>query len=297
MGFSGAYGSTIKEYIYRIGKKYYTSTSTSLTIEKIGYYGTVTVGVTAVDSRGREVSRTTTIDVAKYTEPAFSQAQVGRVDSTGQPEDMGTYALFEGGFTYSSCNNKNAVNASVYYKKSTDTTYSYVGAYTGGQLLFGNGTIDTDYDYDVLFRVQDQFRTIEKVIRLDSVTFTMHFKKGGESVGFGRPAQRNKAVEVSSDWDLYVGDVNVLDRIENVQRAIFFSVPTSAWTGSSSYTSLISDPTITANSMMVLLTFDGNSHVYCSAPITWTTRSGEIVLTTTKKPSGELSGCMFFAEL
>ena len=84
-------------------------------------------------------------------------------------------------------------------------------------MLLGSGNLDTDYDYDILLRVVDEIYAVDRTILLNSVDFTMHFKKGGKSVAFGMPASRENVVQLAEGWDIYFGDVSLTQRILNAE--------------------------------------------------------------------------------
>lgn len=91
--FTGVYGSSISSYTYVIGSKPHTSSSPSLAVDKITESGNVAIRVTATDTRGKTVSVEQTIYVSPYSPPAWASAFVERVDASGEPYDLGSYAF------------------------------------------------------------------------------------------------------------------------------------------------------------------------------------------------------------
>ena len=50
--------------------------------------------------------------------------------------------------------------------------------------------------------------TVAYDVYLNTIPYTMHLQKGGKGVAFGKISERNKAVEIASDWTLYLGNTS-----------------------------------------------------------------------------------------
>lgn len=79
-------------------------------------------------------------------------------------------------------------------------------------------------------------------------------------------------------------------------RSLTFSIAVSAWAGAGPYTYTITDSGVTANTWC---DFELTSAVQAllTADMAWTTSAGKIVLSTTSKPTGTISGTLILMEV
>ena len=154
---AGAYSSTIKTIKLQVGtqstsKDY--SASALPQIDTITQSGSLTCTVTVTDSRGRTASKT--------------------FKSTTS-------------ITYSTCNSKNAITLTVKYKKTDAVLYGTAKTITPGVNTCG-GDLNTEFSYDVLYTVKDQFTTVTYIDYVSTAIYLMHFLHGGRGVAFGQKA-------------------------------------------------------------------------------------------------------------
>lgn len=126
-----------------------------------------------------------------------------------------------------------AINMSLSNDHETATgLFTLIGTTTEDEIQYNLTSIDSSYtktQYDaVVASATDGFlsnesywfkitvtdtvgRSGEKEIFLNSIPYTMHLREGGEGVAFGTISSpnRGKAVEIASDWKLYLGDTVV----------------------------------------------------------------------------------------
>lgn len=76
-----------------------------------------------------------------------------------------------------------------------------------------------------------------------------------------------------------------------------FSIATSAWSGSGPYTYTMTAAGITENSAILNLTLDAASQSYQKAQLDWETKAGQIILSTSTKPTGTISGYLIATEV
>ena len=163
---AGAYSSTIKTIKLQVGtqstsKDY--SASALPQIDTITQSGSLTCTVTVTDSRGRTASKTATVTF------------------------VGTYFKSTTSITYSTCNSKNAITLTVKYKKTDAVLYGTAKTITPGVNTCG-GDLNTEFSYDVLYTVKDQFTTVTYIDYVSTAIYLMHFLHGGRGVAFGQKA-------------------------------------------------------------------------------------------------------------
>lgn len=201
-GASGAYSSTIRSYSISGGGS--SSTSSSMTTGFLNTAGTVTFTAKVTDSRGRSTTKTASISVVDYFAPYVSGASVYRCNSAGTADSSGTYFRAAATAKYASCNGKNSCSLRVRYKKPTDSAWSGYTNIPSGSYVIISG-ISTEYSYDVEISVGDYFTGAIWKSNVPTAAYTMHLKKGGKGVAFGKAAERDNAVE--SAWPVYINGI------------------------------------------------------------------------------------------
>lgn len=76
-------------------------------------------------------------------------------------------------------------------------------------------------EYTFVVTAQDIFGMVEENRVVESSNFLMYFGAKGSSVSFGTQQQRDNTVLVNGDWDLMLGNVNVLDVLKRVPVVIY----------------------------------------------------------------------------
>lgn len=223
-GASGSYGSTIKSYSISGGG--YSSTASTLTTGFLNSSGTINFNATVTDSRGRTSDvKQVSINVIDYTPPTFNSYTSQRCKSDGTLFDEGTYIKGLINYNYSSCNSKNSVKSSIYYRFpgnsnwiNTSTTFS-----SNTSVIFGNGKISADNSYEVCYELKDTFNTITVTDIVSTASVVMDFKAGGNGVAVGKVSEYDNALELSPHWDLRVYGKKLVDYIYPV-GSIYMSV-------------------------------------------------------------------------
>lgn len=203
---TGSYGSTISGYTIS-GAMTGTRSSGVFTLSSISLSGTISYTVTVTDSRGRTASRSASIYVYPYSSPVLTQAEAARCNSAGTETEEGTYLAAMATATISSCNGKNGSTLHVYYRKNGDSAWTTGTSLSSGvKKVFGGGNILIDGAYQVRIVASDQFTSVERIIEVGAYSYTIHFKNGGKGVAFGKAAEKDNAVEIVSNWELFLGD-------------------------------------------------------------------------------------------
>lgn len=195
-GAAGSYSSTIKSYSISGGGS--STTGTSMTTGFLNSAGTVTFTAKVSDSRGRTTTKTASITVIDYFAPYVSGASVYRCNSAGTVDSNGTYFRAAATAKYASCNGKNGYTLRVRYKKPTDSAWSGYTNISSGSYVIVSG-LSTEYSYDVEISIGDYFTGAIWRSSIPTAAYTMHFKKGGKGVAFGKAAEQENLLD--SEWD------------------------------------------------------------------------------------------------
>lgn len=217
---SGAYSSTIVSYVYSGGASA-SSTSNTYTLSPITQSGTISFTVTIKDSRGRTASKSASITVYQYSAPSFTASVAYRCTSAGESNENGTYIGARSNYNLSTCNGKNTATLQAFYARSDSSSWTNGATQTPNVAsVFGGGTINVNYTYRVLFRVTDAFGYVDKVVDVNTSLYTIFFKRGGQGVAFGKVAERECAVEISPEWGLYHGSVDLIAKINELESRL-----------------------------------------------------------------------------
>jgi len=187
---AGAQGSTISTVRLQVGTQSVSQTYSASSlpqIDTITQSGSLTVTVTVTDSRGRTGSKTATVTFQPYSSPKFTQCRSERCNAQGDDDNDGTYFLSTTTVEYSSCGGKNAVTMTMKYKKTDAVVYNPEETITPGVNICG-GSLDTEFSYDVMYTVTDQFRSVSFMDYVSTAVYLMHFLHGGKGVAFGQKA-------------------------------------------------------------------------------------------------------------
>ena len=175
---AGAYSSTIKTIKLQVGTQQ---------IDTITQSGSLTCTVTVTDSRGRTASKTATVTFVAYAAPKFTKCLSERSSSDGELDNDGTYFRSTTSISFSTCNSKNTITLTVKYKKTDAVLYGTAQTITPGINTCG-GDLNTEFSYDVLYTVKDQFTTVTYIDYVSTAIYLMHFLHGGRGVAFGQKA-------------------------------------------------------------------------------------------------------------
>ena len=195
---AGIYGSTIETIKLEVeGQSIsmdYDPTNLPV-IETVTSSGLSDCSVSVIDSRGRRATKSALLNFVAYASPKFTAISSVRCNASGEEDNDGTYFLNTSTVNYSTCYLKNSINLSVQYKKTDVLIYSDAEVITPGTNVCGNGQLDTEFSYDVLYTLSDQFTTVTFTDYVSTATYLMHFLHGGKGVAFGHKATLEEYVD------------------------------------------------------------------------------------------------------
>ncbi len=188
---AGAYSSTIKTIKLQVGTQSISqnySASSLPQIDTITQSGSLTCTVTVTDSRGRTASKSATVTFVSYAAPKFTNCVSERCLANGEVDNDGTYFKSTTAVSFSTCNGNNTITLTVKYKKTDAVVYGSETTITPGVNTCGNNDLDTEFSYDVMYSVTDQFCTVTFTDYISTAIYLMHFLHGGKGVAFGQKA-------------------------------------------------------------------------------------------------------------
>ena len=198
---AGAKGSWITDYRSTIDGRTYEGDS--FVTEILTTSGTVNLGITVTDSRGRTQTKTVPINVVDYHVPQIAEFKAYRTDANGVPKDDGKHIAVVYEYVVAVVNNKNTAEMVVEYKRSSEGDSKYSELQTS-VALNGAGSvtyakeISTDYQYDVRLTVTDWFgEKADYKVTLPTAKVIMDFKANGKGISFGK----------TSEWDGFEVDM------------------------------------------------------------------------------------------
>lgn len=202
---AGVQGSSIASYRTTLDNVTYTTAS--FTSNTLNTAGSLTMTVTATDTRGRSASTTRTISVADYSPPSLTMLRAERCNSAGTAVQVdGTRVRVSLAGSVSSVGSKNTISCIVYYKLSTATAWTQAVTVTAtnytvsttNQLL--SATFDALKSYDVKVKLTDFFYYVEQSVSVGTKQVLMDFYKDGNGIAFGKVAESANKVEFG--WPL-----------------------------------------------------------------------------------------------
>ena len=204
---TGAYGSTIKSC--SVSGAGYSGSGTSYTTGVLNVTGTVAFTVTVVDSRGRTNSTSVNVTVISYSKPTITVQQLGRCISDGTSSEEGTCAYIKVALGFASVNEKNAISATVSYRKRGDTAWSGSTPIVteSGKVVF-DGALEATNDYEVRIYAEDAVGEKAETVQVisSSANYLIAAKQG--IMGLLRYPDLNKA-GVQVGGNLYIDGLTV----------------------------------------------------------------------------------------
>lgn len=202
---SGSYSSTISSFTISGG--YSTTqngTSLAYTGGVISSSGSKTFTVVANDSRGRssDSQSATAITFYAYSKPTVSSFTVARSSSNAKQ------VVVKANWTFSSVNRKNAATGILYYKKSSNTSWTKYGAITKNT----STTLTTEFEetssYNFKVVVTDSLsNSAQEEGFVSTIEVTMDFRAGGKGLGIGKIAESDN-LEIAFDT-IFMGNVYI----------------------------------------------------------------------------------------
>lgn len=196
-------GASISSYSASIGSASKTSTSTTINIGTISSYGTMTLTVTCVDSRGYSASISKAITVLKYEKPKLTSYTLRRkneVEALVQLSFSGNFSAIKAD---GSTNTNSLKFAGYYYKKTSEDSYgswnSVLSQVSVSGTTFSFSTeelleldADTSYDFHIIIRDQlDAYTTYDLYLVLPQGTPIIALRKRNSSYSYPRVGINN----------------------------------------------------------------------------------------------------------
>lgn len=202
---SGSYSSTISSFTISGGySTTQTGTSLAYTGGVISSSGSKTFTVVAKDSRGRssDSKSATAITFYAYSKPTVSSFTVARSSSNAKQ------VVVKANWTFSSVNSKNAATGILYYKKSSNTSWTKYGAITNNT----STTLTTEFEetssYNFKVVVTDSLsNSAQEEGFISTIEVTLDFRAGGKGMGIGKIAESDN-LEIAFDT-IFMGNVYI----------------------------------------------------------------------------------------
>lgn len=194
-GASGSYGSWITAYSISVdGQNIYAASGTT---NVINGSGNLTITARITDSRGRQASKTTTINVKAYSAPRLTS-----YSATRQSTPTNVSVVASGSITslLNGSTQKNSLTYVIKYKQSSASSYTSVTVKSGG-LSFSNlsrtlTNIDSTKSYDIQLVLSDYFSSVTYQLKLSTTKVIMDLKSTG--VGINKYNERG-VLDVGGD--------------------------------------------------------------------------------------------------
>ena len=167
--------------------------------------GPTRLRLSAVDSRGQRSSEYRTVEPLPYAPPELSEIAVQRCDAQGAPDEDGTCLSVRAALSFSGLEGRNSCALTV-------SVRSLGGSFGAPETLApGQATILTgcspDISYEVKIAALDGLGRETVVLRrLATRRWAMKFRPDGQGVAFGKAPERARALELPSNWGLYLGE-------------------------------------------------------------------------------------------
>mgnify|MGYP001624120398 FL=1 len=138
-----------------------------------------------------------------YTPPRIEEFAADRCMEDGTLSDDGTYVRVVFDWALDETYSDGIQAIMIGYKAFTAESYTEIQVSAAGMsgsisAIIGNGTIDTEYAYDILITVTDNKGSSNMKQTIAAFSYTIDLLAGGEGVAFGRPAYR-KGVDIYFD--------------------------------------------------------------------------------------------------
>ena len=191
---SGIYNSTITNYtITASGTTYANSSSNTGTTNAITQSGTLTITITAKDSRNRTASTTRTISVLAYTKPQITKFVVSRNESNLAQ----IISQMQGSIT--SLNNKNTHTFTLQYATHGSTSFTTIQSWNALTINTSNTkTLTEDGEYDFRLVATDKYGSVTRLIPVTQAFKLINWKSDGKGIAFGGFSSTN-GFEVKMD--------------------------------------------------------------------------------------------------
>lgn len=232
------YGGSISSVAFTIGNQTETLSGDGTLSIALDTGGTFTPTVTVTDSRGQTANFEFEPMVVKvYTPPSVS-FDVERTDSTGTPDDEGTYGLIEATLTFADViadaiapsvvltdeNGTQTTPTVTWYTDDTlTTTVTWPNVATGDTVYGIFSGVNTQYSYNVSVRPRDSQGTGTAISQtLSAAFYTLDFYAGGHGIAFGKPSSN---VGFECAMDATFENIVDIDNDLNCNDDVYISLP------------------------------------------------------------------------
>lgn len=138
-----------------------------------------------------------------YTKPRIYSESVSRCDVNGDLTDSGTYVLVK--FSWSTDKTVSAIE--IMWKTldatgyQTSNTVSVAASGTSGTVskIIGSGGINAEKSYNIKIRVADSVDSSANTMVVSAMNIMLDFKRGGNGVAIGKPAELSGYLDVAYD--------------------------------------------------------------------------------------------------
>ena len=197
VGGVGIYGSEITGYSITCDGQLSSASTATFNLPKAG---TITVTAKVTDSRGRTASKSTTITVLPYSNPAVTAVSAFRSDADGNADNGGSYMCVKFSAAITSLSNKNTATYSVQYRTSGSPSWSNVTPSASGYAPTDISTIiaaNTGSSYEVRVVATDYFSSAASAINtVMSIYALMHIDKNNNRIGLGKVAEGTDVLDI-----------------------------------------------------------------------------------------------------
>ena len=194
---AGSYGSAVRSCTVSVDGKTYAGTD--ITTSVITGSGTLSITASVTDSRGRTASKSITISVQPYANPAITALSVWRCTADGAADDSGDYVGITYAYTIASVNSKNDASAKIEYKRNTASSWSSLltnSAYAVSTTIYPAQEMLSDYQWDIRLTVSDYFGSTTMTATLPSAEVILDLLASGNGLGIGKTAEQADLLDV-----------------------------------------------------------------------------------------------------
>lgn len=192
------YGAVKSYFELVVGYDYTTALTYTFWPEEAG-----TATAHAEDDHNGETEVSVNYDVYDYWTPGLTAA-IHRCTQNGTRDDSGSYCLIEWAINVAPLGNQNSRSLTITHPEGTTTPT--LSSYTAsGSLIVA---ADPEHSYNISFALTDDFGTITRTLRLSTAGVIMDIFHGGHGVAFGKVAENDYTLEITSDWDVLLNTSN-----------------------------------------------------------------------------------------
>ena len=226
-GGAGGSGATVQSYsITGFGVDYSVNTndsSASTTTPIFTTAGTFAYTVKITDSRGRTTSKTVSVTVTAYTEPAISSLVGARCNSDGTLNPTtGTSIKATAVFTFSAVGS-NTLTRTLSYKKHSSGSYTtaQTGINSGTSYVIAAGVAEISSSYDVRVVITDSLNNSASYVIVVPPVVGIAFGLKNDRARFGGPVEK---AGLQVDWDAEFNGV-----VDVTQRRCYANLSQPGW--------------------------------------------------------------------